>query len=126
MKEELLNGRYEGADGCVSKSRRSDAAVFKYNVENYLPMYAKSQHEEPLQAIDVTYFGPLQRIYILECQKFTRLNPAVSIARTNICELACGAKSSAGHLRSAFRRTGIYQYDKNNIWEENVTFAVAL
>ena len=70
-----------------------------------------------LQPLDVGCYGPLQRIYNNECHKTIRQNSSV-ITRYNICELACKAYQialSADNLQAAFRKTGIYPFDKSAI-----------
>ncbi|XP_060572583.1 uncharacterized protein LOC132730626 [Ruditapes philippinarum] len=67
-----------------------------------------------LQPLDVGCFGPLQRIYNSECQKFLRNNPASKITRYNICSLVCPAYASAlsvVNLRSSFKRSGIFPFN---------------
>lgn len=81
---------------------------------NVILMVLPAHTSHVLQPLDVGCFGPLQRIYNSECQKFLRNNPASKITRYNICSLVCPAYASAlsvVNLRSAFKRSGIYPFN---------------
>jgi len=63
-----------------------------------------------LQPLDVSCYGPLQKMYNHECHKRIRQSSSV-ITRYNICEIACGVYQkalSSENLVSGFRKTGIF------------------
>lgn len=75
-----------------------------------------------IQTLDVACYGPLQKIYNNMCHKFTR-STAGPISRYDVCGLACKAYSKAfvpENLHSAFKRTGIYPFNRNIIERESV------
>ena len=70
-----------------------------------------------LQPMDVSCFGPFEKMFNAECHKLTRLTSA-TVTRYNVCELACKVycKSlSPENLHSGFRRTGIFPLNPDAI-----------
>ena len=78
--------------------------------ENIILFVLPAHTSHILQPLDVSCYGPLQRIYDNICHKYTR-ESASTITRYNICDLACRAYGKAmcpANLQAAFRKTGIY------------------
>ena len=64
-----------------------------------------------LQPLDVACFGPLQKFYDQEAQKFLLQNPGRVISRYDVASVASKAYMKAlspSNLISAFRKTGIH------------------
>ena len=75
-----------------------------------------------LQPLDVSCYGPFQRIFNNECHKLMRQTEA-TLTRYNVCEVACRVYSKAlspENAQSAFRRTGIYPLNKESIPAESL------
>ncbi|MES9880618.1 MAG: hypothetical protein ABW185_07025 [Sedimenticola sp.] len=67
-----------------------------------------------LQPLDVSCYGPFQRMYNTECHKHMRIS-AAAITRYNVCELSCNVYTkalSSENLVAGFRKTGIFPTDK--------------
>ena len=74
-----------------------------------------------LQPLDVVCYGPMQRMYNSECQKFLRESHGV-ITRYNVCQLVCKVYNkamSADNLIAAFQKTGIHPLKSDVISPEN-------
>ena len=75
-----------------------------------------------LQPLDVACYGPMQRMYNSECQKFLRESHGV-ITRYNVCQLVCKVYNkaiSADNLIAAFQKTGIHPLKSDVISPENL------
>ena len=71
-----------------------------------------------LQPLDLGCFGPFQKIYNAECHKYIRENPATTITRYNVAELACKAYSKAlspANLMASFKKSGIHPFDPSAV-----------
>ncbi|CAC5401666.1 unnamed protein product [Mytilus coruscus] len=70
-----------------------------------------------LQPLDVGCYGPLQNIYNSLCHRTIRTKQC-ALTRYEVCSMACKAYGNAlsvSNLQSAFRKTGIYPFTKDNI-----------
>lgn len=66
-----------------------------------------------LQTLDVSCYGPFERIYHNHCHKLIRRTGG-AITKYNICEVACKVYLKAlspENLQSGFKRTGVYPYN---------------
>jgi hypothetical protein len=89
--------------------------------ENNVVLFVLPPHSSHLtQPLDVGVFGPLKKYYSHECHSYMHSNPGVSVTRYEVARLTSRpyAKSfSPDNIISAFRKSGIYPFDKNIITE---------
>jgi DDE superfamily endonuclease/helix-turn-helix, Psq domain len=75
-----------------------------------------------LQPLDVSCYGPFERIFNNECHKLMRQTQTI-LTVYNVCEVACRVYTkalSSENAQSAFRRTGIFPLNKNAIPSESL------
>ena len=72
------------------------------------------------QPLDVACFGPLKAMYNIECQTYMRKNPGQIVNRYVVAELSSNAYLKAfspSNIVNAFRKTGIYPIQRDQIHE---------
>ncbi|XP_053385760.1 uncharacterized protein LOC128550546 [Mercenaria mercenaria] len=73
-----------------------------------------------LQPLDVSCYGPFQRMYDAACHKLMRQTTSV-ISRYNVCEIACKVYSKAlstDNMQSGIKKTGICPFNSDAIPHE--------
>ncbi|XP_053391918.1 uncharacterized protein LOC128554649 [Mercenaria mercenaria] len=73
-----------------------------------------------LQPLDVSCYGPFQRMYDAACHKLMRQTTSV-ISRYNVCEIACKVYSKAlstDNVQSGFKKTGICPFNSDAVPHE--------
>ena len=102
---------YDGHTSHVSLS------VLQWARENNIIILILPAHtSHVIQPLDVGCFGPLQKVYNSECQKYMRANIGATISKFVIGEIGSKAYSkglSPENLRSSFRKTGIYPFNRS-------------
>ncbi|KAJ8312138.1 hypothetical protein KUTeg_009511 [Tegillarca granosa] len=92
--------------------------------ENRIILFVLPPHcSHILQPLDIGCFGPLQRIYNRECATYMRQNPGHIISKLNVCKISCKAYSlalSPENLRAAFRKAGIYPFNRSAVPESKL------
>lgn len=81
-----------------------------WTTQHHITFFLLALMSHILQPLDVSCYGPFQKMYDHLCHKRMRLSSSV-ITRYNICELTCGVYQkalSADDLMSGFRKTGIF------------------
>lgn len=75
------------------------------------------------QPLDVAVFGPFKRMYSLSCHSYMQQNPGLTISKYSVAELTAKPYNKAlstENLQAAFRKTGIFPFDKSTITDVNV------
>ena len=104
--------------------------IIEWAKENNIILFVLPPHtSQVLQPLDVGCFGPLQKAYCQEVQKFMQQNIGISVTKYDIASLVCKAyrvAMSASNLCASFKKSGIYPlnpkaFDQNKI-TPNVVF----
>ena len=105
-----------------NKSHVSVGLVEWAKLKNIILFILPAHTSHILQPMDVGCYGPFQRMYNAECHKLMRQTSS-AITRYNLCELACKVYSKAlcsENLQSAFKKTGVYPFDRAVINKDNL------
>jgi hypothetical protein len=93
----------------------------EWAMENGIILFILPPHtSHVLQPLDVSCYGPFQRMYNIQCHKLLRQTASI-ITRYNVCEMGCRVYSKAlstENVQSGFKRTGIYPLDPSAISSE--------
>lgn len=79
------------------------------------------------QPLDVGVFGPMKKYYYQECKNYMHSNPGVCITKYEIAKLTARPYAKAfspDNIISAFRKSGIYPFDREMISETQTAPAV--
>ncbi|MEW8548101.1 MAG: hypothetical protein AB2693_31750 [Candidatus Thiodiazotropha sp.] len=91
---------------------------------NHVILFVLPPHTSHLtQPLDVGVFGPFKTMYSRECQVYLKNHPGIAITKYEVAELTSRPyvkALSAENLISAFRKTGIYPFDRSTITESQV------
>lgn len=75
------------------------------------------------QPLDVGVFGPFKNHYYKECQFYLQKNPGISITRYEVAQLTARPYMKAfspENITSAFRKSGIYPFNRDKITPDQV------
>lgn len=91
-------------------------------------LYVLPPHSSHLtQPLDVGVFGPMKAYYNTECRSYMHQNPGVSITTKEMARLTAKPfikAFSTENITSAFRKSGIYPYNNQEITEVQTAPAV--
>jgi hypothetical protein len=82
----------------------------------------------PLQPLDVSCFGPIEVAWNSACHSFIRESGGNVITHYEVCKIACKVFASTlnpENIQSAFRKRGIYPFDKSVIEDAKVAAATS-
>ena len=100
------------------------ASLIEWARDNNIILFVLPPHTSHiLQPLDICVFGPFKRIYYSLCDKFMKENPGMVISRYNLCSLICRASQLAAtpaNIVSAFKKAGIYPFNRHAIPDELV------
>ena len=79
------------------------------------------------QPLDVGVFGPFKKMYSIACHSYMQQNPGLTISKYSVAALTSKPYTkalSAENLQAAFKKTGIFPFQKTSISDADVAPAV--